>query len=432
MQFLSTNNPDLRADLEEAVLRGLPRDNGLFMPVTVQSMKKGFWESARSMAFPDLAFLMTKQLIQGSLPDAVLEEIVKKACTFDAPLERVGDRYVLELFHGPTLAFKDFGAAFMAQLMGYLVRNESEKLRILVATSGDTGGAVAAGFFDVPGIEVTILFPKGKVSPLQERQLTTWGGNIRALEVDGVFDDCQALVKQAFLDEKLRTSLRLSSANSINIARLIPQSWYYARAWQQLPQEAADPVFCIPSGNFGNLTGGVLANALGLPVHRFLAASNANDVVPEFLESGQYQPGPSVQTVSNAMDVGNPSNVARLGYLWSMEAVEWRKRMLAGAVSDERTLKTISEVQSACGYTLDPHGAVGWAVMDDLHQAWSGHPGILLETAHPAKFPEVMEKALDAQAPTAEALEALRELPVRKTSMPVDFSTFRSYLLDNR
>lgn len=432
MNFYSTNDPSHRVDLAEAVLRGLPPDNGLYMPESITALPEGFWKNARDMEFVELAFEMTRQLITGSMSDQDLQTIVSNACQFDAPLVEVGDRYILELFHGPTLAFKDFGASFMAQLMGWLVKDKQEKLRILVATSGDTGGAVAAGFFNVPGIEVTILYPKGKVSPLQERQLTTWGGNIRALEIEGVFDDCQALVKQAFLDENLRRGLNLSSANSINIARLIPQSWYYARAWQQLPADASDPVFCIPSGNFGNLTGGVLANRLGLPVHRFLAASNENKVVPEFLQNGEYQPKASVQTLSNAMDVGNPSNVARLQNLWGTTAEDWQSKMGGISISDEETLATMAKVKAETGYTLDPHGAVGWAAMDHLKTDWEGHPGILLETAHPAKFAEVVERALARPAPTAESLEALRELPVSKAELSTDFSEFKQFLLDHQ
>lgn len=432
MNFYSTNDPSHRVDLAEAVLRGLPPDNGLYMPETIKALPSDFWKKAREMEFVELAFEMTRQLVKGSMSDQDLETIVQNACRFDAPLVEVGDRYILELFHGPTLAFKDFGASFMAQLMGWLVKEKQEKLRILVATSGDTGGAVAAGFFNVPGIEVTILFPKGKVSPLQERQLTTWGSNIRALEVDGVFDDCQALVKQAFLDEELRTTLNLSSANSINIARLIPQSWYYARAWQQLPADAADPVFCIPSGNFGNLTGGVLAKMLGLPVHRFLAASNENKVVPEFLLNGAYEPKASVQTLSNAMDVGNPSNVARLQNLWGKTADSWQARISAIAISDTETLSTMASVEKESGYVLDPHGAVGWAAMDHLKNEWEGHPGILLETAHPAKFAEVVEQALNRPAPVAEALESLRALQTTKTAMSTNFEAFKGFLLENQ
>lgn len=432
MNFYSTNNPNHRVDLAEAVLRGLPPDNGLYMPESITPLPEGFWQQARDMEFVELAFEMTRQLVMGSIADQDLQSIVGNACRFDAPLVHVGGRYVLELFHGPTLAFKDFGASFMAQLMGWLVRGNQEQLRILVATSGDTGGAVAAGFFNVPGIEVTILYPKGKVSPLQERQLTTWGGNIRALQVNGVFDDCQALVKQAFLDEELRKKLNLSSANSINIARLIPQSWYYARAWQQLPADALDPVFCIPSGNFGNLTGGVLANKLGLPVHKFIAASNENKVVPDFLLSGKYSPKASVQTLSNAMDVGNPSNVARLQHLWGATAVDWQSRMSSISISDEETLRTMFQVEKETGYILDPHGAVGWSAMDRLQKDWKGHPGVLLETAHPAKFAEVVERALNRPAPKADSLEALRSLPASNTELGTTFEEFKQFLLDHQ
>ncbi|MDP5170877.1 MAG: threonine synthase [Bacteroidia bacterium] len=432
MNFYSTNDASHQVGLAEAVLRGLPADNGLYMPETLEALPSSFWRGAKDMPFPELALAMTRQLIKGSVPDPELREIVERACVFDAPLVQVGDRYVLELFHGPTLAFKDFGACFMAQLMGWLIRGNDQKLRILVATSGDTGGAVAAGFFGVPGIEVTILYPEGKVSPLQERQLTTWGGNIRAIAINGVFDDCQALVKQAFLDEQLRTSLQLSSANSINIARLIPQSWYYARAWQQLPEHSAAPVFCVPSGNFGNITGGVFAQRLGLPVHRFLAATNTNDVVPEFLRTGSYRARPSVATLSNAMDVGNPSNVARLHNLLGPSADAWDRILTGDSVSDDDTLATMQLVWKQHDYCLDPHGAVGWHSMDQHRDLWDGYAGILLETAHPAKFAEVVEQALKQPAPTAESLESLKGLEVHKINMDPDFETFKAFLLDNR
>lgn len=432
MRFYSTRQPQSFVDLAEAVLQGLPPDNGLYMPEHFDALPPAFWREARSAAFEELALAMTRQLVGNSVPSADLEGIVKRACAMDAPLVAVGDRFVLELFHGPTLAFKDFGARFMAQLLAWLNRGTEEKLYILVATSGDTGGAVAAGFAGVDGIEVTILYPQGKVSPLQEKQLTTWGKNIRALEIEGTFDDCQALVKQAFLDTELQRHLRLCSANSINIARLIPQSWYYARAWQQLPDGAADPVFCIPSGNFGNLTGGLFAHRLGLPVRHFVAATNANDTVPRFLSDGYYLAKPSVETLSNAMDVGNPSNVQRLMNLLGEAAGDWKGLLSGTAVTDAETVATIRQVWEQHGYCLDPHGAVGWAALDKLGDQWPGHPLVLLETAHPAKFPEVMLQALAGEPPRAEALELLRHLPSQKTTLTADSLQFHQWLMDNR
>lgn len=430
MRFHSTKDYGHHVGLAEAVLRGLPPDNGLYMPEKIKPLPLDFWAAVPGMDFAEIAFSMTEALVGDQVPREALRGIVERACQFDAPLVKVGDRYVLELFHGPTLAFKDFGARFMAQLMAWLTRNDEEELHILVATSGDTGGAVAAGFHQVPGIRVTILYPEGKVSPLQKLQLTTWGDNIEAISVRGVFDDCQAMVKQAFLDQDLQGKLRLSSANSINIARLIPQSWYYVRAWQQLPTREHAPVFCVPSGNFGNLTGGVFAQRLGLPVHRFIAATNANDVVPTFLATGKYLPRASVATMSNAMDVGNPSNVARLQALWGIHAEAWRSVMEGNAVSDEDTLQTIRETWRKHRYHLDPHGAVGWATLNTHRQTWRQHPAVLLETAHPAKFPEVMAQALSEAAPESAALNRLKELQQYHISMDASFTDFKSYLLD--
>ncbi len=432
MKFYSTRQPQAFVELAEAVLQGLPPDNGLYMPERLEALTPEFWREARNVPFVDVALAMTKQLVGDSVPTADLEGIVVRACAMDAPLAKVDDRFVLELFHGPTLAFKDFGARFMAQLLAWLNRGADQQLHILVATSGDTGGAVAAGFAEVSGIEVTILYPQGKVSPLQEKQLTTWGGNIRALEIDGTFDDCQALVKQAFLNMELQRHLRLCSANSINIARLIPQSWYYARAWQQLPEQADTPVFCVPSGNFGNLTGGLFAQRLGLPVHHFVAATNANDTVPRFLTEGHYLAKPSVETLSNAMDVGNPSNVQRLMDLLGETAGDWERHLTGISINDSDTLATLRRVWEQHGYCLDPHGAVGWAALDKLSHQWPGHPHVLLETAHPAKFPEVLARALGGEPPSAEALERLRHLPSQKTSLPADSPQFNQWLMDHR
>jgi threonine synthase len=297
MQFYSTNNPDLKADLEEAIFRGLPADNGLFMPERLDPLPPSFFEELPYLSFAEIGFQISRHLLGDDVPEEDLKALVYDAINFPAPVVKLDDqRHILELFHGPSLAFKDFGARFMSRLMGYFNRGKDQQLVVLVATSGDTGGAVAAGFYKALGIEVVILYPKGKVSLLQEKQLTTLGHNIHALEVDGTFDDCQAIVKKAFLDEQLRSEIRLSSANSINIARLIPQSFYYFEAYKQLGA-AGDPVaFCIPSGNFGNLTAGLWAHRMGLPVSHFIAATNKNNVVPEFLETGVYSPRPSVAT----------------------------------------------------------------------------------------------------------------------------------------
>ncbi|MEO6038767.1 MAG: threonine synthase, partial [Saprospiraceae bacterium] len=317
MQFYSTNNPSLRVGLEEAIFKGLPDDNGLFMPLHIPHLPADFIRNLKNYSLPEIAFQVAKTFLQGAIPDEDLSGIIERAINFPAPLVQLdAHSYLLELTHGPSLAFKDFGARFMAEMMSYLNPDKQREIVILVATSGDTGGAVAAGFYRTPGIRVVILYPAGKVSPLQEKQLTTLGHNISALEINGTFDDCQALVKRAFLDPELTQAIRLSSANSINIARLIPQSFYYFEAYKQLPQTALPVVFSIPSGNFGNLTAGILAKRMGLPVHKFIAATNANKVVPDYLNTGTYTPRSSVPTLSNAMDVGNPSNFARMQNLY--------------------------------------------------------------------------------------------------------------------
>ena len=362
-------------------------------------------------------------------PPPALREIVEGTLTFDAPLVTLGPGdHVLELFHGPTLAFKDFGARFMARLMAWLTRGDDRMLTVLVATSGDTGGAVASAFHNVPGTRVVILYPKGKVSGLQEKQLTALGGNITALEIDGSFDDCQALVKSAFLDRELSERLNLTSANSINLARLVPQSFYYIHAARQLP-EGVKPVFVVPSGNFGNLTAGLLAMQLGLPVDHFIAATNRNDVVPEFLRSGTYSPRPSVATISNAMDVGAPSNFVRMQALFGGSWEEMKSKISGISFDDDQTRAAIREVKSMYDYEIDPHGAVGWLAA----QAWrSVHPctsTVTLETAHPAKFPDVMEAELGqgcVEIPERLAILANRDKVA--IQMGTDKSAFRDWL----
>jgi len=432
MQLYSTKNAAHRVSLREAVMRGLPPDNGLYMPEALRPLAADFWTRLPHLSFAELAYEVSLALCGDAVPPAELRRMTTEALGFDAPLHPLADNLaVLELFHGPTLAFKDFGARFMAQLMSYFVQqNEDERpLTILVATSGDTGGAVASGFFDAPGIEVVVLYPSGQVSALQEKQLTTLGGNITALEVDGTFDDCQALVKQAFLDPELSQSLRLSSANSINIARLIPQSWYYFRAWQQLPKGHSPVVFCVPSGNFGNLTGGLLAQRLGLPAAHFIAATNVNDVVPVYLRSGRYEPRPSVPTISNAMDVGNPSNFARLQDLFGASWPEMQASVSGYRFDDEETRAGIREVWARYQYVIDPHGAVGYLA---THEHLATHPdryGIILETAHPAKFPEVVEQETGQPVAIPERLARLRDLPKVSTEISKDFADFKGWLM---
>ncbi|MDA1007086.1 MAG: threonine synthase [Verrucomicrobia bacterium] len=393
-RFYSTNSPEAFVDLKEAVLRSLPADNGLYMPEGIPKLGAEFWEQWREWSFAELGFQIVRPLLDGAVPEETLREMVAEAINFDAPLVRISEHeQVLELFHGPTLAFKDFGARFMARLMGWLTREDGRELTVLVATSGDTGGAVASAFHGVPGTRVVILYPKGKVSGLQEKQLTTLGENITALEVEGTFDDCQRMVKAAFLDREMAEEMNLTSANSINIARLIPQSFYYFHAVRQLP-EGVEPVFVVPSGNFGNLTAGLLAEAMGLRVKKFIAATNVNDVVPEYLEKGAYRPRPSVGTISNAMDVGAPSNFARMEEIFGKKWEGMKGRIAGYAFDDDQTRTAIREVYAMSGYAIDPHGAVGYLAAE---QWLVGHPEdstVILETAHPSKFLDVMEEEL--------------------------------------
>ena len=432
MQLYSTNNPNLRVSFKEAVMKGLPDDNGLFMPVEIPKLEVGFIRELKQYSFQEVSFLAAKNLMQGAIPDEDLRVIIQKAIDFPAPAVRLDDdTFILELFHGPSMAFKDFGARFMAQTMAWLNRGEEKELTILVATSGDTGGAVAAGFFRTPGIRVVILYPSGKVSPLQEKQLTTLGHNVTALEVSGTFDDCQALVKKAFLDQEVIAKLRLSSANSINIARLIPQSFYYFEAYKQVMPVHAPLVFSIPSGNFGNLTAGVLSKKMGLPVHRFIAATNANDVVPAYLESGQYSPRPSVRTLSNAMDVGAPSNFARMLDLYCSTWNMMREDILGYSFSDEETRIAMREIDKRYNYVIDPHGAVGYLALRE-YQKRESCLGIILETAHPAKFVEDVEQILGRKISLPERLAALANEENNAVRMQPDYATFKEWLLAHK
>ncbi len=430
MQLYSTNNPALRVSLKEAIFKGLPDDNGLFMPEHIQELSPAFFAALPQMSFPDLSFAVASNLIGHSIPPEDLRTIIEKAINFPAPVIPIDENTgALELFHGPSLAFKDFGGRFMAETMSYLNRGEDRELTILVATSGDTGGAVAAGFYKTPGIRVIILYPSGKVSPLQEKQLTTLGENITALEVNGTFDDCQALVKKAFLDPSVSTRHRLSSANSINIARLIPQSFYYFEAYKQVMEAHRNIVFTVPSGNFGNLTAGLLAKKMGLPVHHFIAATNANDVVPAYLNTGNYQPRPSVRTLSNAMDVGNPSNFARMLDLYSSTWNIMKEDISGYAFDDATTEEAVRTVFHQDKYLLDPHGAVGYLAWKKYHEAHPDTYGIVLETAHPAKFLEDMERVLGASIEVPERLAALADKTKVAIPMGKDYADFQAWLM---
>jgi threonine synthase len=429
MKLYSTKSPNKFVSLKEALFKGLPDDNGLFMPNKIPTLPQSFIKNIKKHSFQSIAFEVASRMMKGAIPEKDIKTIVETAIDFPAPVVKLdGKIHILELFHGPSLAFKDFGARFMAQTMSYFNKGDNQELVILVATSGDTGGAVAAGFYKTLGIKVVILYPSGKVSLLQEKQLTTLGENITALEVQGTFDDCQALVKKAFLDKDLTTKIRLSSANSINIARLIPQSFYYFEAYKQIETKGKSLVFAVPSGNFGNLTAGLFARKMGLPIHQFIAATNANDVVPKYLESGNYTPTPSVPTLSNAMDVGNPSNFARMLDLYSSTWNNMADVIKGYAFDDETTKKAMKEVNEKYNYIIDPHGAVGYLALKE-YQKTTDAVGIILETAHPAKFIDDVESILNKKIDVPERLETLRKKKKQAILTSVDFESFKDWLL---
>ena len=433
MRLYSTKNPIDFVDLKTAVFEGLPKDNGLFMPESIPKLPSDFIKNLKNHSFQSIAYEVSKTILRGAIPDNDLKNIIETAIDFPAPVVKLDDNtHVLELFHGPSLAFKDFGARFMAQLMSYFNRGDDRELVILVATSGDTGGAVAFGFYKTAGIKVVILYPSGKVSNLQEKQLTTLGENIQALEVQGTFDDCQALVKKAFLDSDLQANIRLSSANSINIARLIPQSFYYFEAYKQLETQGKPVVFSIPSGNFGNLTAGLFAKRMGLPIHQFIAATNQNDVVPQYLSTGFFNPHPSVPTLSNAMDVGNPSNFARMYDLFGGdESSTWNNMkgdIVGYAYDDETTKQAMKAVFERYNYVIDPHGAVGYLALKE-YQKTNDVVGVVLETAHPAKFLPDVEGVLGQKIEVPERLQVLANKKKDAILRGIDFESFKDWLL---
>lgn len=430
MEYFSTNNKSHAVDLETAVLNGLAPDGGLYLPASFKRLPARFFQR-EDLSLQEIAFEMARTLLSGDLPENDLKEITDSAISFDAPLTEISpDTFALELFHGPTLAFKDFGARFMAALQSYFMSKRQEQLTILVATSGDTGGAVASGFAGAENINVIILYPAGKVSTLQELQLTTQGNNVQALKVAGTFDDCQALVKQAFLDTDLRQQKLISSANSINIARLIPQSFYYVYAYSQLPDRSIPVVFSVPSGNFGNLTAGLFAEKLGLPVERFLAATNVNDIVPKYLANGCFEPKASIESISNAMDVGNPSNFARMNTLFAAELKRFQAAMRGYSYSDDQTRETMRSVYKEHSYILDPHGAVALRAWQDFKSDCGDEKQcIFLETAHPAKFKETVEDTLDLELSLPASLQALLNKKQELISIPNDYQVLKELVL---
>jgi len=435
VKLYSTNNPSLSVDFKEAVFNSLPQDKGLYMPYEIPVLDADFINNIEKYSLPEIAFKVAKNILQDAMPEADLKAIVEEAINFPAPVKELGDNtYVLELFHGPSLAFKDFGARFMSRIMAYFLQEGEKTLNVLVATSGDTGGAVALGFLGVENTQVTILYPKGKVSPIQELQLTTNGQNIRAIEIDGTFDDCQALVKQAFVDPELNEKFRLTSANSINISRLIPQTFYYFNAYAQLKREGkTDVVFSVPSGNFGNIGAGLLAWKMGLPAKHYIAATNVNDTVPAFFKTGIYEPKPSIATLSNAMDVGNPSNWVRIMTLFKNELDEVKKVVSAKSYTDEQTREAVQKVYEKYNYVVCPHTAIAWLATEDYKNTTgdSTSARVFLSTAHPCKFPDIYEGEIATKVDIPEQVKVLEGKPKQAVELGVDFEGFKKYLLDN-
>ena len=432
MKYYSTNRQAADASLEEAVVKGLASDKGLFMPYEIKPLPASFYDEIDRLSFQEIACRVAGAFFGDDIPADTLNQIVCDTLSFDVPAVKVKENiYSLELFHGPTLAFKDVGARFMARLLGYFIRKEGKKqVNVLVATSGDTGSAVANGFLGVDGIHVYVLYPKGKVSEIQEKQFTTLGQNITAIEVDGTFDDCQALVKNAFMDKELNAHMQLTSANSINVARFLPQAFYYFYAYAQLKKlgKADNLVVCVPSGNFGNITAGLFGKRMGLPVSRFIAANNRNDIFYQYLKTGQYNPRPSVSTIANAMDVGDPSNFARILDLYhgSHEAI---CAEISGATyTDEQIRETVREVYDETGYLLDPHGACGYRALSEGLKP--GEAGVFLETAHPAKFLQTVEDIIGAEVKIPEKLQAFMRGTKQSIQLGKDFASFKGYLLD--
>ncbi len=455
MKYYSTNHQASTTTLREAVEKGLAPDRGLYMPEQIKKLPKSFFEKIDTLSFQEIAFEVAKAFFGDDVDEASLKEIVYDTLAFDTPVKKIdGNIYALELFHGPTLAFKDVGARFMARLLQYFIRKDREKtnddrmVNVLVATSGDTGSAVANGFLGVDGIHVYVLYPKGKVSKIQESQFTTLGHNITALEIDGVFDDCQALVKNAFMDKDLTSHMILTSANSINVARFLPQAFYYFNAYAQLKRngeinnDETNLTFCVPSGNFGNITAGLFAWKMGLPVSHFIAANNANDVFFNYLQTGIYTPMASKQTLANAMDVGAPSNFARILDLYNdgktchldngkeVEAVlPAIKKDISGATyTDDNIREAMKQCFKQTGYILDPHGACGYQALKE--QLSDNEVGVFLETAHPAKFKEKVDSILDADIAIPERLQAFMSGKKQSIEMPNDFNVFKKFLLD--
>ncbi len=431
MKYYSTNHNSEDVSLSQAVVKGLAPDRGLYMPERLAKLDKSFFDEIDKLSFQELSFRVASAFFGEDIPADDLRKIVYDTLSFETPVVEVEPGiYSLELYHGPTLAFKDVGARFMARLLGYFNKNEKDLVNVLVATSGDTGSAVANGFLGVPGIHVYVLYPKGKVSPIQECQFTTLGQNITAVQVDGVFDDCQALVKNAFMDADLNSKMKLTSANSINVARFLPQAFYYFNAYAQMKRmgKADNLVFCVPSGNFGNITAGLFGWEMGLPVKRFIAANNANDIFFNYLKSGIYSPKPSVQTIANAMDVGDPSNFARILALYGDSHETIASKISGATYTDNQIAETLKEVFKRTGYLMDPHGTCGYRALKE--QLQPGECGVFLETAHPAKFKEKVDSITGDNVAIPERLQAFMKGEKKNIETGKDYESFKSLLLN--
>ncbi len=429
MRYYSTNKKSAHVSFRQAIMQGLAPDKGLYFPKNIPLLPQDFFTYIQDITTQEIAFQVARAFVGDEIPENDLYTIIKEAINFDIPLVAVEENiFSLELFHGPTLAFKDVGARFMSRMLNYFLRQEKKMLTILVATSGDTGAAVAAGFWKMPNIKVIILYPSGKVSYIQEKQLTTYGENIAAYEVAGTFDDCQGIVKCAFIDEDLQRKFRLTSANSINIGRLIPQAFYYFFAYQQIKDRSMPLVISVPSGNFGNISAGLIAKRMGVPIDRFIAATNVNDTVPVYLSTGVYEPSPSKKTIANAMDVGNPSNFSRIQELCKHQIAYCRDELSGHKFTDDQIKAAIKSAYEQAGYLLDPHGAIGYMALK-IYQKDHSSQGIFLETAHPAKFFDVLEPVLEKTLEMPPRLAAYLEKPKRATFIQNTFKDFKNELM---
>jgi threonine synthase len=435
LNYYSTNKKSKKVSFKDAVIKGIADDGGLFLPEYFPVFPEKFVNEINEFSFQEISYKIAASFIEDEIPSSILNDIIERAINFDAPLSRLNENTnILELFYGPTLAFKDFGARFMAEVLSYFSKESKQDINILVATSGDTGSAVSNGFFDMEGIKVYLLYPSKKVSHIQEMQLTTLDRNITALEVEGTFDDCQKLVKQAFLDSEITRNLFLSSANSINIARLLPQSFYYFNAYKQLKDKKKPLIFSVPSGNFGNLTGGLIAKKMGLPVDKFIAAVNINDVFPVYLNTGKFIPKPSIKTISNAMDVGNPSNFHRILDLYNNNLDKLSDEITSYSFSDLQTKKAIKEIYNKYSYLIDPHGAVGYLALEEYitKNHIESFNGIILETAHPSKFADIMEEVVNENIQIPARLAKCLHKEKRSTKISKEYDDFKNYLLNQQ